>query len=84
MNINRTLSFKANIPVFFYAKNPANNKYVPVMKNENIRKCQSFVARNLNGTAKNCKDDGFVEFYKMHDNDYANRPEIHSVYQQKA
>ena len=30
------VSFKAYIPVRYMAKNPNNDKYVPVLKNENI------------------------------------------------
>lgn len=74
------VSFKAYIPVRYMAKNPNNDKYVPVLKNENIRKCQSFVVRNLNGTAKNNRDEGFVSFYKSYDRDYRKFPVVHSVY----
>ena len=65
MNINSisSISFKGYVPVRYMAKNPKNDKYVPVIKNENIRKCQSFVVRNLNGTAKNMRNDDFVNFY---------------------
>lgn len=87
MNINRVISssvsFKGYIPVFFYANDPSTDRVIPIIKNENIRKCQSFIARNLNGTARNNKDDGFVSFYKRNDPDYAMNPKIHSVYQQK-
>lgn len=76
----QNISFKAYVPVTYYAKNPATNKYVPVTKEENIRKCQSFVVRNLNGTAKNMKNDKFVEFYKSFDSDYAKVPKVRSVY----
>ena len=30
-------SFKAYVPVEFYAKNPRNGEYVPVLKKENIK-----------------------------------------------
>ena len=83
MTINSSVSFKGYVPVVFYAKNPSNDKYVPVLKNENLRKCQSFVVRNLNSTAKNNKDDGFVRFYADNDPDYVSRNEVHSVYRQK-
>lgn len=73
-------SFKAYIPVTYYAKNPANDKYVRVMKPQNIKKCQSFVVRNLNGTAKNMKNDDFVDFYSSYDRDYKNQKTVRSVY----
>ena len=73
-------SFKAYIPVFFYAKNPENDKYSRVMKPENIKKCQSFVVRNLNSTAKNIKNDEFVKMYSQFDNDYRQVPAVRSVY----
>ncbi|MBQ8887525.1 MAG: hypothetical protein IJY61_07495 [Candidatus Gastranaerophilales bacterium] len=73
-------SFKAYVPVQFYAKNPANGKYVPVLKRENIKRCQGFVVRNLNGTAKNNKNEKFVDYYKQHDSDYQKIPSVHSVY----
>lgn len=73
-------SFKAYVPVTYYAKNPADGKYCRVMKPENVKKCQSFVVRNLNGTAKNMKNQQFVDFYSQFDSDYRNRPEVRSVY----
>lgn len=84
MSINSVsaVSFKASIPVKYFAKNPKNDKYVPVLKNENIRKCHGFVVRNLNRTAKNNVDKDFVNFYKNFDRDYRNVPFVHSVYKQ--
>ena len=73
-------SFKGYVPVQFYAKNPANGKYGPVQKMENIKRCQGFVVRNLNGTAKNNKNEEFVKWYKQYDKDYASLPQVHSVY----
>lgn len=73
-------SFKAYVPVEIYARNPDNNKFVPVMKKENLKKCQGFVVRNLNHTAKNNKNDDFVEFYKKFDSDYSRTQVVHSVY----
>lgn len=73
-------SFKGYVPVQFYAKNPANGKYGPVQKRENIKRCQGFVVRNLNGTAKNNKNEKFVNFYKQYDKDYQCVPTVHSVY----
>ena len=82
MNINSisSISFKGYVPVRYMAKNPKNDKYVPVIKNDNIRKCQSFVVRNLNGTAKNMRNDDFVNFYRAHDKDYRENPVVHSIY----
>ena len=73
-------TFKGYVPVQFYAKNPANGKYGPVQKRENIKRCQGFVVRNLNGTAKSNKNDKFVDFYKQYDKDYQKVPTVHSVY----
>lgn len=77
------ISFKSYIPIVFYAKNPENGSYSRITSRENIRKCQSFVVRNLNGTAKSIKNQKFVEFYKSHDKDYAQIPKVHSVYDNK-
>ncbi len=74
------VSFKGYIPVNYYAKNPKNDKYVPVIRTENIRKCQSFVVRNLNGTAKKMRNDDFIHFYRNYDPDYRKLPQVHSVY----
>ena len=73
-------SFKGYVPIEFYAKNPDSGKYVPILKKENIKKCQSFVVRNLNHTAKNNKNEKFVDFYKKYDRDYARTQSVHSVY----
>ncbi len=77
------VSFKAYIPIKFLAKNPETGNYNRIIDKENIRKCQSFVVRNLNGTAKNIKNEKFVEFYKSYDKDYAALPKVHSVYDNK-
>ncbi len=73
-------SFKAYIPVTYYAKHPSKDEYVPVIKNENIKKCHGFVVRNLNGTAKNQKNDEFIKFYRDYDSDYRRTPKVMSVY----
>lgn len=82
MNINsiKTPAFKAYIPVKYYAKHPDKDEYVQVVNNENIKKCHSFVVRNLNGTAKNQKNDEFVKFYRDYDSDYRRIPKVMSVY----
>ena len=76
----QTPSFKGYVPIQFYAKNPANGKYGPVQKRENIKRCQGFVVRNLNGTAKTNKNEDFVNFYKQYDKYYKTVPIVHSVY----
>ncbi len=78
------VSFKGYVPVRYYAKNPATGKYSPVVKNENIKKCNSFVVRNLNGTLKKNKNEDFVDFFRSHDSDYRRLPVVHSVYDQNA
>ncbi len=84
MNINKNCSFKGYIPVSYYAKNPKNNEYVPVIKNENIRKCNGFVVRNLNGTAKSNINPAFVDKFKAYDKDYAFLQVVRSVYDDKS
>ena len=54
--MQNNISFKGCIPVEFYAKNPKTNKYIPIVKDENIKKCQRFVVRNLNKTLKKPND----------------------------
>ena len=82
MNINsiNSMSFKGYVPVIYKARNPNDNTYVTITNKSYIKKCHSFVVRNLNGTAKSNKDKGFVEFYKDHDPDYRRMPVVHSVY----
>ncbi len=77
------VSFKGYVPVKFYAKNPANGKYSRVIKHENLRKCQGFVVRNLNGTAKANRNNEFVDFYRSHDKDYREYPFVMSVYDEE-
>ncbi len=83
INSLSNLSFKGYIPIKFFAKNIETGNYNRIIDKENIRKCQSFVVRNLNGTAKNLKNEKFVEFYKSYDKDYAAMPRVHSVYDNK-
>lgn len=77
---NAPVNFTGYVPVYHYAKNPANGKYTPVLKKPNIKKCQSFVVRNLNGSAKNMKNDAFVKFYEKYDDDYRNCRKVKSIY----
>lgn len=74
------VSFKGYIPVKYMAKDDETGRYMPVTSNEYIKKCQSFVVRNLNGTAKNNVSEEFVELYKSYDKDYAKNPVVRSVY----
>ncbi len=76
----KSLSFKGYVPVKFYAKNPLNGKYSRVIKHENLRKCQGYIVRNLNGTAKKNKNEDFVDFYSQHDKDYEEYPFVMSMY----
>ena len=63
--MQNNISFKGCIPVEFYAKNPKTNKYIPIVKDENIKKCQRFVVRNLNRTLKkSSQNDVFINAYK--------------------
>lgn len=75
-----TPSFKAYIPITYYAVNPETGKYSRVVKDENVKKCQRFIISNLNNTAKRFKDDLFVECYKRFDNDYVKNPVAKSLY----
>lgn len=75
-----TESFKGYVPVVYYAKNPDDNRWYPVKRKENIRKCQSKVVRNLNGSLKKNKNEDFVDYYKSYDKDYKRNPVVRSVY----
>ena len=79
-NIKNT-NFKGYIPVRFYAKDPETNKVMAIASKEYIKKCQSFVVRNLNGTAKNAKSDEFVNYYSQIDEDYRKFPHVRSIYE---
>ena len=68
------VSFQGVMPVEFYARNPKTNKYLPVVKPENVQKCQSFVIRNLNGTVTPRTNLDFVTEYMKIDQDYARCP----------
>lgn len=73
-------SFKGYIPVQYFAKHPTKGNYVPVIKRENIKKCNSFVVRNLNRTAKNNRNPNFINEYKAQDRDYRSIPAVKSIY----
>ena len=80
----QNISFKGIMPVEFYAKNPKTGKYVPVVKPENVKKCQNYVVKNLNGTKKPAVNDEFVRAYREVDKDYAKVPVVKSYYDKKA
>lgn len=81
---NSQVSFGGCVPIYYYAKNPATGKYSPVMKKPNITKCQSFVVRNLNGSAKKMKNDAFVKFYEKYDADYRQCRKVKSIYDKES
>ncbi len=85
MNITpfQSINFSGYIPVKYYAYDEKMNKIRPIQTKKYIRKCNSFVVRNLNGTAKKTKSTGFVDFYKKQDQDYAKCPKVRSVYDKK-
>ena len=73
----QNISFKGCIPVEFWAKHPKTNKYVPIVKDENINKCRIWVARNLNNTMHGYnRSDTFINTYKAIDADYAKTPNV--------
>ncbi|MCD7879791.1 MAG: hypothetical protein LUG16_07660 [Candidatus Gastranaerophilales bacterium] len=78
--IPKTTSFKRYVPISYYAKNPNDDNYTRIVKNQNIRKCQRFVVSNLNSTAKNNKNEEFINYYRKHDPDYRRVPAVRSVY----
>ncbi len=73
-------SFKAYVPVFFYVKDKDTDTYDRVTSPQAMRKCQSFVVRNLNGTAKNMANDSFVKGYSKYDSDYKKNSQVASYY----
>ena len=73
-------SFKAYIPVVYYAKVQDSEEYERITNPEYMKKCQSFVVRNLNGTAKNMANDSFVKGYSKYDSDYRAVPHVSTYY----
>lgn len=80
----QNISFVGCIPMEFYAKYQKTGTYVPIVKPENVRKCQNFVVRNLNNTAGSNQNDKFVREYKKIDKDYAKVQNARSVYDKDA
>ena len=79
------ISFKGCIPVEYYAKNPKTNRYVPIVQEQNVKKCQRYVVGNLNGTiAIDKRNDVFVSLYKKIDKDYAKTPIARAHYDKYA
>lgn len=73
-------AFKAYVPVTYYIKDNETGEYDRVTRPEIMKKCQSFVIRNLNGTAKNMACDRFVNGYSKYDSDYRNDKRATSYY----
>ncbi len=73
-------SFKSYIPVTYYAKCSDNQHYRRVTDERYIRLCQSFVIRNLNNTAKNMRNQNFIDFYAGQDKAYKSVPAARSIY----
>ncbi len=82
-------SFGAYIPVLYYAngvKNPQRSlfeDYDPpsrIIEKTNLRKCNGYIVRNLNGTEKKRPARELVKYVKMFDKDYRECPRVHSVY----
>lgn len=73
-------AFKAYVPVTYYIKDKETGEYDRVTSPEMMKKCQSFVIRNLNGTAKNMACERFVNGYSKQDSDYRNDKRASSYY----
>lgn len=81
----QNISFGGCIPVQFYAKHPITKKYVPIVQEKNIKKCQRFVVRNLNQTlSESSQNKIFINAYKAIDSDYAKTPVVRSHYDKNA
>ncbi len=81
MNIDssyNTKAFGASFPIYYYAKDKAGKVY-RVMKPENIKKCNSYIIRNLTGSIKN-KNNNLIETFKNFDSEYKLSGKIRSVY----
>ncbi len=79
MNItNNSPNFGASFPVYYYAKDKAG-KVWRIMKPENIKKCNSYIIRNLTGSIKS-KNENLIEKFKRFDNEYKLTGKIRSVY----
>ncbi len=70
--------FGASFPIYYYAKDKAGKVY-RVMKPENIKKCNSYIIRNLTGSIKE-KNNKVVELFKNFDSEYKLSGKVRSVY----
>lgn len=91
MRINsiNSQSFGAYIPVMYYANGTKNAQTTlfeeddppsRVIGKTNLRKCNGYIVRNLNGTEKKHPAPGLVKYIKKYDRDYRECPQVHSVY----
>lgn len=76
---NRSLNFNGYIPVRYYSREKGEETAYRIISRENIKKCQGYVVRNLNGTLKE-QNKGFVDFYRGYDRDYQKYPTVRSHY----
>ena len=77
--VNNNVNFKGYIPVRYYAKEQGEETAYRITSRENVKKCQSYVVRNLNRTLKE-QNEGFVDLYKAMDKDYQKHPAFRSYY----
>ncbi len=76
---NRSLNFNGYIPVRYYSREKGEETAFRITSRENIKKCQGYVVRNLNGTLKE-QNKSFVDFYRAYDKDYGSYPTVRSHY----
>lgn len=73
------INFNGYIPVRYYAKEQGEETVYRITSRENVKKCQSYVVRNLNRTLKE-HNEGLVNLYREMDKDYQKRPVVRSYY----
>ena len=71
-------AFGASIPIYYYAKG-ANGKVSRVYKKENLKKCHSYIIRNLTGSKKEI-DTNLVNNFKRFDSAYKSSNRVRSLY----
>lgn len=76
-------AFKAYVPVSYYIKDNETGEYDRVTSPKIMKKCQSFVVRNLNGTAQSMACDRFVNGYSKYDADYRKDRRVTTHYDEK-
>lgn len=74
----RNPSFGASFPIYYYAKDKAGKVY-RVMKPENIKKCNSYIIRNLTGSIKE-QNNKIIEIFRNFDCEYKISGAVRSVY----